>query len=70
MQAGNVICDRRISNGWYKVFHEDDSEHRQMLEGIVSPNYCGTSNPIWLNGKFDFFYLYGIYLSISSLISR
>lgn len=50
MQAGNVICDRSIRNGWYKVIHEDDSEHRQMMEGIVSPNYCGTSNPIWLNG--------------------
>uniref|UniRef100_A0A8W8J431 UMOD/GP2/OIT3-like D8C domain-containing protein n=1 Tax=Magallana gigas TaxID=29159 RepID=A0A8W8J431_MAGGI len=50
MQAGNVICDRSIRNGWYKVIHEDDFEHRQMMEGIVSPNYCGTSNPIWLNG--------------------
>lgn len=70
MQAGNVICDRSIRNGWYKVIHEDDSEHRQMLEGIVSPNYCGTSNPIWLNGKFKFFYLFGIYLSISYLMSR
>lgn len=38
--------------------HEDDSEHRQMLEGRVSPNYCGTSNPIWLNGKFAFLFVF------------
>lgn len=60
MQAGNAICDRSIRNGWYKVIHEDDSEHRQMLEGIVSPNYCGTSNPIWLNGKFNFLFVWYI----------
>lgn len=62
MQAGNVICDRSIRNGWYKVIHEDDFEHRQMMEGIVSPNYCGTSNPIWLNGKFNFLFVWYIFI--------
>lgn len=49
-QSGKVICDHYINDGWYKVQHEDDSAPRKMLEGRVSPNYCGTSRPIWLNG--------------------
>lgn len=48
----NVICDRYISDGWYKVLHEDDPKSRKLMETRVAPNYCGTSYPIWLNGKF------------------
>lgn len=51
LQPGKVVCDRFIDNGWYKVLHEDDLKPRKMLEGIVSQSYCGTSFPIWLNGK-------------------
>ncbi|XP_078321931.1 uromodulin-like isoform X2 [Crassostrea virginica] len=51
LQPGKVVCDRFIDDGWYKVLHEDDIKPRKMLEGIVSPSYCGTSFPIWLNGS-------------------
>lgn len=50
IQSEKVICDHYINDGWYKVQHEDDPGPRKMLDGRVSPNYCGTSRPIWLNG--------------------
>lgn len=50
--SSNVICDRYISDGWYKVLHEDDPKSRKLMETRVAPNYCGTGYPIWLNGKF------------------
>lgn len=49
-QTSNVICDHYISDGWYKVLHEDDPKSRKLMETKVAPNFCGTSNPIWLNG--------------------
>lgn len=51
IQASNVVCDHFISDGWYKVLHEDDLKPRKILDTRVDPNFCGTSNPIWLNGK-------------------
>lgn len=51
IQASNVVCDHFISDGWYKVLHEDDLKPRKLLDTRVDPNFCGTSNPIWLNGK-------------------
>lgn len=53
MQLTKIICDHYISEGWYKVLHEDDPNPRTMLEGRVSSEYCGTISPIWLNGKFE-----------------
>lgn len=50
-RQSNIICDHYISDGWYKVLHEDDPKPRKLMEIRVAPNYCGTSNPIWLNGK-------------------
>lgn len=52
LQPTKIICDHYISDGWYKVLHEDDQNPRTMLEGRVSAEYCGTVSPIWLNGKF------------------
>lgn len=53
LQPTKIICDLYISDGWYKVLHEDDQNPRTMLEGRVSAEYCGTVSPIWLNGKFN-----------------
>lgn len=50
LQPTKIICDHYISDGWYKVLHEDDQNPRKMLEGRVSAEYCGTVSPIWLNG--------------------
>nr|XP_055032620.1 uncharacterized protein LOC129421245 isoform X1 [Misgurnus anguillicaudatus] len=44
------MCDYNINwNGWYRLYYQ--GQDAQMPESCVNYGYCGTSQPMWLNGR-------------------
>ncbi|XP_065098668.1 uncharacterized protein [Paramisgurnus dabryanus] len=44
------VCDYNMNwNGWYRLYYQ--GQDAQMPESCVDYGYCGTSQPLWLNGR-------------------
>lgn len=47
-RTGKEICDKYIDEQWYKT-----ENNLTIATNIQKPYHCGTSFPIWLNGKLE-----------------
>lgn len=52
------ISDDVLEEGWYSMYRVNSDNDDDMPTIPPGTKYCGTMNPVWLNGTKGFFFLY------------